>query len=107
MIKEYWKYKDYFIFQKKGHKSSHFPNNKLNEYDKDKKRTSVSSNNIVKKLKKEINTMKKNFKSVNTEIAQLKKLVSAYQIQILKRNLTFNIPVVTSEAYLPGCTTGC
>ena len=44
----------------------------MNEDDDNKSRTSASSNDRVKKLEKEINTIKKNFHYVNTQLAHLK-----------------------------------
>ena len=44
----------------------------MNDDEDDKSRTRVSSNNSVKKLEKEINSINKNFQSVNTQLALLK-----------------------------------
>ena len=65
---KYWKDKECYNCNEKGHPASHCP--KKEEDDDDKSRASSASS--VKKLEKDMKNMKKKFSTVNTQLEQLK-----------------------------------
>jgi hypothetical protein len=64
----YWKDKECYKYHKKGHPATHFP--KKSNDDDDSYLASTASS--VKKLKKDLKSMKKAFTTVNTHLEKLK-----------------------------------
>jgi hypothetical protein len=70
--KQYWKYKECYKFHKKGHPVTHCPKNPSDDDDRSMASTAIS----VKKLKKDLKSIKKAFTTVNTQLTQLKEATS-------------------------------
>jgi hypothetical protein len=66
--KKYWNDKEYYKCHKKGNPAAHCPKKPSDDDD----RSTVSAASSVKKLKKDIKSIKKSFTRVNTQLAQLK-----------------------------------
>jgi hypothetical protein len=67
--KKYWKDKGCYKCHKKGHPATHCPKKPSDDDD----RSTVSAASSVKKLKKDLKSIKKAFTMVNTQLVQLKK----------------------------------
>jgi hypothetical protein len=68
--KKYWKDKNCYKCHKMGHPATHFPK-KSNSNDDDDS-SAAATVNSVKKLQKDIKSMKNAFKTVNTQLEKLK-----------------------------------
>ena len=71
--KKYWANKDCFKCGEKGHPASHCPKKTTTEDDE---KSLASTQSSVKKLTKELKSMKKAFSQVNTQLAQLQEEAS-------------------------------
>jgi hypothetical protein len=77
--KPYWKDKECYKCHKKGHPATHCPKNPSDDDD----RSTASTDNSVKKLKKDLKSINKAFTMVNTQLTQLKEADSArYVLQL-------------------------
>jgi hypothetical protein len=68
--KKYWKDKECYKYHKMGHPATHFPK-KSNSND-DNNNSAAAMVNSVKKLQKDIKSMRKAFTTVNTQLEKLK-----------------------------------
>jgi hypothetical protein len=66
--KKYWNYKECYKCHKKGHPATHSPKKPSDNDD----RSTTSAAISVKRLKKDLKSIKKAFTTINTQIAQLK-----------------------------------
>jgi hypothetical protein len=66
--KKYWNDKECYKCHNKGHPATHCPNKPSDDDD----RSTVSAASSIKKLKKDLNSIKKSFTTVNNQLAQLK-----------------------------------
>jgi hypothetical protein len=66
--KKYWNDKECYKFHKKGHPATYCPKKPSDDDD----RSTASASSSIKKLKKDLKSIKKAFTTVNTQLAQLK-----------------------------------